>query len=494
MARAPSLLIVRYAPWMTFRNAHPHDLMWPALLMSTAGVARREGWDVTLLDLHVEDQDPATYRARMVAARPDVVLLDSMTPTIKVAVDDARFLKETLGPDVTVLGVGQHASEGTEDVLFTGSAVDGVIRGEHEDAVAKILGGAKVHEIDGGGWWDGEKIATKGGKQEVKDLDRLPPIEPIGMSLDGYRMRSVSVPRFGRVRWGNLLTSRGCPYPCTFCSPTLRQSWGRGYRMQSAERVVDDMARLRTDWGVQAFYTIDDVFSLHKGRVRKICELLIEKDLDVHWTIQTRADLLDPDTCKLLKEAKCVAVKMGIESGVPRLIELIKKKETRESMLQAAKEVRAAGLMLTAYYMLGHPTETLDEMYETIRFAHEVDADMIQVAFHTPYPGSETWETYVGDIHDLGDLNHYETQHLNASKVDGATLEKLQRRFYLGYYFTPRIFARYMKNRMLYRSTDPEEWRLAYLALRYLVLERGQQNEDSSSLRPARNAAPAAAR
>lgn len=478
MAGAPKLVIVRFAPWMIFKNNHPHDLMWPCALLYAAGVAERQGWSTEILDLHVEPLDEGSIVARILDGRPDVVLLDTMTPTLALSRRVAARVGAAL-PDTRILGVGQHASEKWDDLLYDGSPYHGVVLGEHEEALEEYFSGTPLHEIDGTVTMTDAGPVQKGTKRECKDVDALPPLTPRGLHLDRYRMRSVAVPRFGNVRWGYLLTSRGCPYPCTFCSPTLRQSYGRGFRPHAAERVVDDMRRLHTDWGVQAFYMIDDVFSLHKGRVRAICEQLIDLDLDIHWTIQTRADLLDAEMCKLLKKAKCTAVKMGIETGVPRLLELIKKKETREEMLEAAKHVRAAGMNLTAYYMLGHPTETLDEMHETMRYAGEIDADMIQVAFNTPYPGAPSWDEFAAQVDDLSELNHYETTHVNPSQVSGEEIEALQRNFYLRYYFSPRIFTRYLRNRLLYRVTDPGEWALAALSLKYLLGNRGRVGASS---------------
>lgn len=479
MSSRPSVAIVRFAPWMTFKNAHPHDLMWPCTLLYVAGIARRLGCPVDLLDLHVETLDLPGIVARVVSSRPDIVILDTMTPTASLAKQVSVQLRERL-PSAVIVGVGQHATEASAHLLAAPSGYDGVVRGEPEASLRTLFEGTPLREVPGSAWLDGDRLVEHGGKQELRNLDEeLPPLDPTGLDLDAYRMRSVAVPQFGQVRWGFLLTSRGCPYPCTFCSPTLRQSYGTGFRAHSAERVVDDMERLYRDHGVTAFYTIDDVFSLHKGRVKKICELLIARRLPIHWTIQTRADLLDDAMCTLLRRAGCVAVKMGIESGVPRILELIRKDETREEMLSAAHAVRRAGMSLTAYYMLGHPSETRDEMFATMRYAHEIDADMIQVAFHTPYPGSATWDEFRDRVSDLDELNHYETQHLNASLVGSAELEALQRRFYLEYYFSPRILARYARKRLLYRLTDREEWRLAFLTLRYLALERGKASASS---------------
>ena len=250
------------------------------------------------------------------------------------------------------------------------------------------------------------------------------------------------------------------------------------------------MLRLHLDHGIDAFYTIDDVFSLNRKRVVDICHGLIKHNHNIHWTIQTRGDLIDLDLLKLMKRAGCVGVKMGIESGVDRILKIVRKSSTRKELLEAARNIEQAGLFLTTYYMVGHPTETRAEMEETFQFAKEVGSDMVQMAFHTPYPGSQSYEMAKELVDDLSELNHYETQHVNLSEVDSETLEKLQRQFYLQYYFSPSRFMKYVRRRALYRLTDPTEWQLAALSLKYLLGNRGRVGTSAAAPRPTQEPQP----
>ncbi len=455
-ASMSSLLLIRFAPWMTFRNTHPHDLMWPCSLLYGKAIARDAGWQADIVDLHVEPLHEPALLDRMAKRRYNLVLVDTMTPTASLAKATARRLLDAW-PQGRFFGIGQHATERSTDLLGSDSPFEGVLLGEWEAALPALLAGDPLPE---------EKVL-------VDDVDALPPLSPAGIRMDRYRMRSVTVPDFGVHRWGFLLTSRGCPYPCTFCSATLRQTHGTAFRAQSAERVVDDMLRLYTDFGVNAYYFIDDVFTLKRQRVLDICDLLIRRKSPVRFVVQTRPDLVDPEMCAALKGAGCVAVKMGIESGSPRVLKRIRKNATTSEMLAGARAVKGAGMALTAYYMLGHPDETLDEVAQTRELAREIDADMIQVAFHTPYPGSESWQEFSDLVHDPAKLNHYETQHANPSQIPNEELERLQRRFYLEYYLEPRTLSRYLRRRALYRAADPAEWRLVASTLRYLLGRRG---------------------
>jgi radical SAM superfamily enzyme YgiQ (UPF0313 family) len=484
----PQVVLLRFAPWAIFQNNHPHDLMWPVEMLTAKGIAHAMGWNATVVDLHVEPMQREELVQHLVRLRPDMLLIDTMTPTMAYAREIAGDVLDRL-PELKIWGIGQHATEQSEDLLYPASPITGVLLGEYPGSIANLLANSGERTIDDSATLGSDgKIIRTGTKRQITDLDALPPIDPTGLHLDRYRMRSIHVPKFGRVRWGYLLTSRGCPFPCTFCSATLRQTYGRKFRGHSAERVVDDMLRLHLDHGVDAFYTIDDVFSLNRQRVVDICHGLIKHNHRIHWTIQTRGDLIDLDLLKLMKKAGCVGVKMGIESGVDRILKIIRKNATRDQLLEAARDCQEAGLSLTTYYMVGHPSETRAEMEETFRFARLVGSDMVQMAFHTPYPGSESYEMVKDQVADLSELNHYETQHVNLSEVDSETMEKLQREFYLRYYFNPRQFLRYLRRRAVYRMTDPSEWQLAVMSLKYLLGNRGRVGTSASVPRPTQKA------
>lgn len=481
---APRVLFIRFAPWMTFQNNHPHDLMWPCSILYGMQTAKSYGFIPEVMDLHVESLDEAEIVERCTKIPFDLIFIDTMTPTMAMARSAAAKVKQAC-PDTMIWGIGQHPSEQPEDLLYEGSAFSGVLLGEHEESIRKVFSGETQPGFSGSaGLNDKGELTRYGDKAKVLDLDSLPEFTPAGIHIARYQLRSASVPSYRRPRWGFLLTSRGCPFPCIFCSATLRQSYGRDFRPHSAQRVVSDMVRLYKGFGINTYYMIDDVFTLDKQRVKEIADGLIRENMPIRWIVQTRGDMLSADMCKHLKRAGCVGVKIGIESGVPRILKLIKKNAKPETMVAAADAVRGAGMSLTAYYMLGHPTETKAEMEETFRFAKRINADMIQVGFHTPYPGSETFELYKDQIKDLSELHHYETQHVNLSQVDGKTLDRLQREFYLRYYFSPNIFGRYVKNRLMYRGADPEEWKLAASSLRYLLSKRGRVGLSETAPRP----------
>lgn len=446
---------------------HPRDLLWPMSLLSGAALARQAGWQATVIDFRAEPRAEADPARRIGDHRADLVLMDVESPAVGWALETAERLRERR-PDLGIWALGQHATARPGDLLFAGSPFAGCLDGESELALSELLAGrrplAGVHVFDP----EAGRVQALGNGRQVEDLDALPLISPQGLDLDRYVMRSVHVPSPRAQRWGFLLTSRGCPYRCLFCSPTLRQSFGHSFRAHSPERVAEDLARLKRDHGITAFYLADDVFTLDRERVLGICEIIQRRRLRVWFAIQTRADRLDREVLRALKGAGCFAVKVGLESGVDRILSILGKGTTRQAGLEACRAIRAAGLQLTACYLLGNPTETLAEMEETYRFAREVRADMIQVAVHTPYPGSESHRRFVQPGTDWSELDHYATPGVTLSEVSQAQLRREQRRFYRRYYLAPDRLLCYLRRRAPHRLFSADEWRLLAQTVRFI--------------------------
>ena len=436
-------------------------------------IATGQGWSTAVLDLHVEHLSRAAAVARILSFRPDLLLVDSMSATVPLARDLATVVRTKL-PRTRIWAIGQHATVQPSDLLTGDGAFDGALQGELDAGLPGLLALRGERAVDGCAVWEEGTIRTLGERAMLLDLDTLPPLDPAELHLSRYHMSSFHVPSFRRSRWGFLLTSRGCPYECTFCSPTLRQSYGRQFRAQSADRVVDDMRRLHRDHRVDTYYLIDDIASLDRGRMVEICDHLRCGNPGIRWAIQTRADAVDRDLLRLLKEAGCIAVKIGVESGSDRILETLKKGVTTTEIRAAVREIHAVGLSLTACFMVGNPDETVADIRQTMRFAKELRADMIQVAFNTPYPGSALHEQSPQPVRDLGNYSHYDARQVNLSRVEDATLDRLQRRFYLEYFTHPPLLLRYLRRRGLYSLFGKNELALIGRTLRYLLLRPGR--------------------
>jgi anaerobic magnesium-protoporphyrin IX monomethyl ester cyclase len=463
-------------------SPHPRDLMWPAQLMYAAALLRREGFAPLLLDEH-----PRRLEARDLARvirdhRPATLVMDVATPDVPYCLELARECRAQM-PELAIWAAGQHPSYDAGVFLGPGSAIDGCIQGELLDSVRELARQARPDRIPGAVVRDGDALVRSAAAAEAIAPDELPPIDAADIDLDAYRLNSVHVPRFRPVRWAFLQTSWGCPFDCLFCSQTLRASYGSTWRGQSPERVVDDMARLRRDHGLRAFYLMDDVTTFDRNRTLELASLIRRRRLDVHWVIQTRSDFLDVDMLPSLRSAGCVGIKFGVESGDPAILEMVSKNLSLDRTIEVGQAVRRAGLALTAYYMLGFPGETLAQMERTFEVARQIGSEMIQVAIYTPYPTSRGFDEFPADrkadlLAHPERFSHYNTTvPINLSAVDDDQLLAFQRDFYLRYYLSPRQIGRYLSRRAIYTVPQGTDLPLIRSTLGYLLkrMPSGQQ-------------------
>src|SRR5262249_19044094 len=180
---------------------------------------------------------------------------------------------------------------------------------------------------------------------------------------------------YPRTPVGTLITSRGCPFSCSFCD---RSTSGRKGRMHGVEYVVR-MCRHLVDLGVRHIIFVDDLFTVQKRRVVEICEAFIEHGFRFTWSCNSHPNLLDAATMKLMKRAGCWQIAYGIESGSQRILDVVKREVRLPRMRETLRMTREAGIRAKGYLMIGHPTEGLDSLAETEAFLKEVELDLCQI-------------------------------------------------------------------------------------------------------------------
>jgi anaerobic magnesium-protoporphyrin IX monomethyl ester cyclase len=191
--------------------------------------------------------------------------------------------------------------------------------------------------------------------------------------------------------FGAMLTSRGCPYRCAYCSKPV---FGSRYRAQNPERVVEELAYLQKRFGVREIAFYDDTFTIDKKRVHAIADKIIAKKLKIAWTCETRVNLVDKELLTHMKQAGCYTVAYGIESASPEIIETIQKDTTISQVEKAVRTHKEIGLQVVGYFMIGSPGETPQTIQQTIDFAKKLKVDFAQFSITTPFPGTELYEIY----------------------------------------------------------------------------------------------------
>jgi radical SAM superfamily enzyme YgiQ (UPF0313 family) len=278
----------------------------------------------------------------------------------------------------------------------------------------------------------------------IKNLDKLP-FPKHDWFLNGRYLAFYPIKILKRIRWGFVESSRGCPYKCIFCSPTLRISFGKRYRVRSAENVVDEIEYL-VSRGVNVIKFVDDEFTLDRERIEKLCDEIIKRKIKIKWIAQGRVGNLDRKIIKKMKMAGCSTLCFGVESGSDRILKLLKKDQTTEQIKKIFKLCKEYGILTVAYFLIGCPTETKEEILQTYKLCKEINPIMIQVAFFTPYPGSPYYEKINSNERPSFDkFSHYNAIACNLSNVNSRELLKMQKRFYTRWLLDFRFLFNYLR-------------------------------------------------
>lgn len=351
-------------PWASI---HP-----PMNLGYIASYLEKHGVEIGIVD-ELAGQD---VREAFKYFRPEIVGITATTPLVPDAYRVARVAHE-LGITTTVMG-GVHASVLPEEAL---QHVDMVVIGEGERAMLEIVKGNRSRIIKA---------------SYIKDLDEIPPPAWHLMNMEFYLSTKERLPwthlNFipSRMHIGSVITMRGCPYSCIFCYNSWREA---PIRFHSAEWVVSDIQSLIDQYNIQALYFADDDLFLNKKRLIKICQLMREKKIDLIWSCQARSDSIDLETLKMTKEAGCRQIQFGFESGSQRILDLLKNKTiTIKQNRQAIELCRQVGISAFATFMVGNPTETIEDIQATFQFIKDSHIAKGGILITTPFPGTMLWK------------------------------------------------------------------------------------------------------
>lgn len=316
---------------------------------------------------------------------PDLVGVRCYSHRYKKAYEIIDTLKSFRNHTV-VIG-GPHVSVIRAKVLDETKA-DFAIKGEGEYALVELC---KATETENGGykgikgliWRDENKIIENPDRPFITDLDTLP--------FPAYERFELEKYVCYLERRLPIITSRGCPYQCIFCS--IRLSMGNKFRARSPENVVDEMEYWYNK-GWRNFDFNDDCFSLNLDRAKKICDLIVERALKITYQLYNgiRADRIDKELLKKMKASGCTRVFYGCESGNPEILKKIKKGITLEHVRRAVKMTNEVEMESAVTFIIGHPYETFKEAMETVNFAKTLPASFVVFYNLAPFPGTELFE------------------------------------------------------------------------------------------------------
>lgn len=402
----------------------------PLGLAYIASVLRENGYDVEILDMKVTKNEPELSGYDVIGISADAMRYKEGLRTAKIAKGKGR----------TVIMGGPHPTFLDEDALRNG--VDFVVRGEGEETVPELLeaikGDISPHEVKGVSFMSNGGVHRTPDRTPVRDLDILPlPARDI-LLMNSYRTLEM-----GKRRVTSMITSRGCPYGCTFCASS--EFSGYSWRARKPEKVVDEIEHIVNDYGFNAIAFLDDNFTLNPRRVMAICDEIINRGIDIYWWCFSRADILlrNEGMVKKMAEAGARYIFIGFESGRQEFLEGHKKKTRVSDAKDTINLLRKYGIETHASFIIGGIDETVEMARHTIRFAKELSPEAAQFSILTPYPGTKLFEDVKERITTY-DWDMYDCLH-SVMALDNFTkeaVERFLRQAYLSFYLTPERIIR----------------------------------------------------
>jgi anaerobic magnesium-protoporphyrin IX monomethyl ester cyclase len=409
----------------------------PLGLLSLAAYVEQKGISVQVIDLALEPEKIDSLKTK--SREPQsLVGITSTTNTIGSALTVAETIKRNDTGAFIVMG-GPHPSVLPDDVVKH-SQVDCAVIGEGESILLELFNrhneNDEWHSTPGIAYMNDGKVVVNPPGKLLADLDDL---SFPARHLVPFKKYKSSPIHYKRSPSTAVITSRGCPFKCTFCSNPVH---GRKIRFRSPENIVAELKHLKSEYGIRDFNLFDDTFTVNRNRVINVCELMIKEKLDLTWSCGSRVDTIDPDVLKIMKRAGCWFISFGIESGSERLRKLIKKGITEKQIFTAFRYCKEAGIESRAFFMLGLPTETEQESEATISFARKLDPDFMQFSLTVPYPGSEIYDQALAEGWFPPEWEKFQTYpedepvYVPAGR-SGKELRELQNRAFKSIYFRP---------------------------------------------------------
>ncbi len=360
------------------------------LLYIASFLQKNSSHEVEIIDAQAEEISYSKLDEKVRMIQPDLVGITTMSFTLIDVLKTAKLVKKVSGDIPVVLG-GVHPYIYPEETINFPD-VDYLVLGEGEIVFTELLNNIarleKLKMTKGLVFKDDGEIVNTGPAPLIDNLDTLP--FPARWLTDCRKYNSLIAKRSPIT---TMITSRGCPYRCTFCS---RPHLGKKFRARSPKNVVDEMEQC-VKLGIREFLIYDDTFTIDRQRVIDICEEILRRKLDIGWDIRARVDSVDRELLVKLSRAHCERIHFGVEAGTDRILRILRKGITVEQVKKAFRLAHEAGISTLAYFMIGSPGERREDILETVRLAVELKPDFVHITITTPFPATELYQQGLED-------------------------------------------------------------------------------------------------
>ena len=444
------LLLTLYKPLKHYQISPPLGICYLSSSLKAAGHG------VLLLDLRAKRRPFGDAEEAIRRFRPDLVGFSALVLEHRQLQEAAAAVKQLDGAPVVVVG-GPFANSLPERLLEYPN-VDLVVKGEGERPMVEIADRIDRGETDfalpGVGRRGDNGVVPPEGQLFVDDLNTLPFPDWDSLDLADYHDQEHHGLLYYHKEYMSMTTSRGCPYSCVFCHNIM----GKRFRKRSAENIVDEMEILGRDYGIREITISDDVFNLDRKRAKKVCDLILERELNLKFTFPSglRGDVMDEELLGKLKAIGTYKVAYGIETGSPRLQKVIKKNVDLARLREIIEATSRLGIIVQGFFLFGFPTETREDLRQTVRYALSSRLDLASFNIVNAFPGTElhAMATEMGrNLEYTLDQYDYDTIDFQLSELSTDELRKVVRRVNYRFFLHPlrlvRILARIPHKRQI---------------------------------------------
>lgn len=433
-------------------------IYYPFWLAYATGVLDQNGFKVRLIDAPAEGLTTDEVIAGVKEVSPQLIVVDTSTPSIYNDLRIAEELKERF-PTSFITVVGTHPSAMPKEILSSSDKIDSVARGEYDytirDLALCLNNGGNLNSIEGLVFRENGKIIENKPRALIENIDELPFVSQVYrkyLNIRNYFFAASDYPM------AMIITGRGCPHKCFFCVyPQTFHS--RKYRPRSAQSVVDEFEYIVTNLPeVREIGIEDDTFTVDQKRATEICQLIIERGIKIKWYCNVRVNL-KLETMKWMKKAGCQLVTVGFESADQGVLNGMHKGITVNQIKEFVDNTKKAGLLVHGCFMAGNPGETMETLEKTLKLAKELNCDTMQFYPLLVYPGTEAYKwAEENNYFTTTDYAQWATEEatlkciLNLPELSAAEINAFCVRANREYYLRPRYIS--MKLKQLVRHPD----------------------------------------
>ena len=414
---------------------------FPFFLAYAAALLEKNNFNVCIADAIADEMDEEDFLTSIKDFSPDLVVLETSTPSIYTDIKTSRKIKEETGALIALCG--PHVTVNAENILNENLFIDYILLGEYEFTLLKLATHLKENRDTG----TIPAIASRVNNEGIKTNRKLPFIPDINdlpwparhrLPMGKYNDTFANIPSPSL----QILSSRGCPYKCIFCLWPSVMYRNNIFRGRDPINVIDEIEWCISKYSFKSFFFDDDTFNIEKNRVIKICDEIKGRNLKIPWAVMARPDIMDKDILKTLADSGLYAIKYGIESGDTRILERSGKSLDLKRSKDIVKITRDLGIKVHLTFAIGLPGENHETLKRTFDFALSLHPDDMQFSLVVPFPGTEyfdylererllitkDWSKYNGLSSSV-----FKTEHLTGEELEAALLvaNKIRQRYML---------------------------------------------------------------